>query len=101
MTETENDKQLKQIKEYCEQGWPKDKSKCKENVKKFYKMSGEIYLEDGILLYNDRIIVPNSIKKKMLDQLQETHLGIVKSKKRAMKLLYWPGINTTQTLKIS
>lgn len=46
-----------------------------------------------MLFLEDRIIIPQSMKKEMLELLHESHLGISKSKVRARKVMYWPGIN--------
>lgn len=88
--ETNNDPMLKQLKEYCLYGWPNHKSKCDEKVKSFYTNQHEIFLDDDILFYNERIMVPFSMKPNMLSQLHEPHFGITKTKKRAREALYWP-----------
>lgn len=45
-------------------------------------------------LYRDNsLIVPESLRKKMLNILHLCHLGITKTKLRAMNALYWPGIS--------
>lgn len=88
--ETKNDPILKKIKEYCLYGWPDHKSKCDENVKSYYTNQHEIFLDDDILFYNERIMVPFSMRPNMLKQLHEPHFGITKTKKRARDALYWP-----------
>lgn len=90
----ENDVVLKKVKEYCMNGWPTNKAKCDENVKFFYNKRNEIFVDDDILFLNDRIIVPVAMKKKMLEQLHESHFGIEKTKKKAKKALYWAGIDS-------
>ena len=56
-------------------------------------MRNEIMLDDDILFWNERIIVPITMRIKMLKQLHEPHFGITKTKKRAQNSLYWPGID--------
>lgn len=92
--EIEKDLILKKIKEYCLNDWPSNKAKCDENTKFFFKHRNEIFLDDDILFLNDRIMVPMAMKRKMLSQLHESHFGIVKTKKRAKKALYWANMDS-------
>lgn len=91
--ETESDDQLKKVKQYCKAGWPNDKSKCNTDVKMFYKLRNEIVLEDDLLFYNERLIVPKSMRQQMLKALHESHFGMVKTKRRARDTIYWPRID--------
>ena len=88
--ETEKDPVLKKIKEYALNGWPNHKSKCDENLKSYYTNRNDIFIDDDILFYEERIMVPFSMIPNMLSQLHEPHFGITKTKKRARDALYWP-----------
>ena len=39
------------------------------------------------------MIVPERLRTEMLQRIDESHLGIEKSKRRARDILYWPNIN--------
>lgn len=91
--ETASDAVLSNLKKYCLDGWPKNKSKCFDNVKFFFKMRNEIMIDDDILFWNERIIVPTSMRLRMLKKLHEVHFGVTKTKKRAHDTMYWPGID--------
>ena len=47
-----------------------------------------------MILKGDRIVVPKSLRKGMLNQIHQGHLGEVKCKARARGSVYWPGIST-------
>lgn len=98
--ETEHDQNLKILKTYCMNGWPDDKTKCHETLKYYYKIKNEIFLEEEILFYNERIIVPLSMRKAILNQLHESHFGITKTIKRAKEIVYWPNLNNDIIEKI-
>merc|ERR1712015_61544 len=51
--------------------------------------------EDSILLYNlDRICVPASCQKGVMEAIHLPHLGVVRSKAAARQRYYWAGMNS-------
>ena len=48
---------------------------------------------DRILFKGDRVIVPSNMRKKVLDTIHQSHLGIVRCKQLARDVVFWPGIN--------
>lgn len=91
--ETENDELLREIKKFCKSGWPNHQSKCPAPLKYYYKLRNDILLDDDILFFGERVIIPKSMRKFMLDKLHEPHFGITKTRLRAQELVFWPCIN--------
>ena len=52
-----------------------------------------ISLENDLLWYNNRIIVPRAMRSKILQLLHVGHSGIVKTMELARNYYYWPGMN--------
>ena len=50
---------------------------------------------NGLLLRNERIIVPTTMHQEMRTKIHAGHLGIEKS--RAREVLFWPGMSTKIT----
>ena len=48
---------------------------------------------DGIILKGRHIIIPNSLRQQVLDQLHTNHMGIEKMKLLTHKCVYWYSIN--------
>ena len=48
--------------------------------------------EDGIVLLGSRVIVPESLRGNILQQIHERHFGIKKCKLRAKSCVYWPNM---------
>lgn len=92
--ETIADSTLKVLLKYAQEGWPNDRSKVIEQAKFYFKMRNDILVENGIVYFNDRIVVPMSLRKEMIKILHESHQGISKTKKRAQEIFYWPGLNS-------
>ncbi len=50
-------------------------------------------VEQLVLLDSKRIVVPHPARKAVLAAMHKSHCGIVKTKKLAAQLFYWPGMN--------
>ena len=90
--ETNKDSELKLLVDYYNKGWPTDKTKVPDSVKCYYKLRGEIYVSQGLVFYEDRLIVPKSLRQKALADLHEGHMGMTKTLKLAKESLYWPSM---------
>ena len=90
--ETEKDEIFKKMKEYCRYGWPNSKEKCPEQLRYLFKMRNDILLDDEILFYKDRIMIPKTMRKMILTKLHGPHFGIKKTMKRAQNSVFWPNI---------
>ena len=52
-----------------------------------------ISLDNDLLWYNNRIIVPRAMRSKILQLLHVGHSGIAKTQELARYYYYWPGMN--------
>ena len=91
---TADDPSLKELKETIKSGWPETKSQTPANIQIYWNVRDELSEVKGVLLKNDRIIVPSSMRKEMLQRIHQGHMWIEKSKRRARDVLYWPGMNS-------
>ena len=57
-------------------------------------MSGANYhLDDDLIVFGCRLLVPSKMRQQVLHQLHESHQGSVRTKPRARIVVYWPGID--------
>lgn len=47
---------------------------------------------DGVLLYKDRIVIPQSLQENILATLHSAHQGVTAMTSRAASSIFWPGI---------
>ena len=92
--ETAKDQTLQLLTRQVVQGWPDSIKKFESVIRPYWSMRDDISVEHGILLLGSRIIVPESLRGNILQQIHEGHLGIEKCKLRAKSCVYWPKIYT-------
>ena len=90
--EQEKDEVCQLIKKYCKSGWPNSK-RVPEAVRKFYPVASELSEQEGLLLRNNRLVIPVSLQREVLDQLHAGHQGIKKCRERAKQAVWWPGLS--------
>ena len=98
---TANAQSLRELKETMKSGWPEKKSQTPASIRVYWDARDKLSELDSIILKGDRILVPPSMRKEMLDIIHQGHMGIEKSKRRARDVLYWPGINSQIIDKIA
>jgi hypothetical protein len=81
------------VKLFVEEGWPRTSKNLSPEVRPFYGMRDEIYLENDVLMMRHRIVVPKSlIQLNVLEEIHASHLGINKTKGIARSYICWPNI---------
>ncbi|KAF6212614.1 hypothetical protein GE061_013140 [Apolygus lucorum] len=89
---TSLDETLKRIMMFIMQGWPRT---LPLQVKPYAAVAHLISNEDGILLLQDKIIVPKDLRSLIMEEIHcDGHLGEEKCKAKARLRFYWPGMST-------
>ncbi|KAF7643185.1 hypothetical protein LDENG_00243930, partial [Lucifuga dentata] len=63
------------------------------DCQQYYNIRAELNVVNGLLLRENRIVIPQLLRPEMLKRLHEGHLSMEKCKRRARTAVYWPGIN--------
>ena len=66
---------------------------CPGSIPIYCQHQPNITEENGLLLYNGRLLIPSSLRLKILDELHAGHQGINKTRMRANQSVWWPGMS--------
>ena len=87
------DAEYQQLLTQIKEGFPANKTQLPGNIKPYFNIRDHLSEDDGLILYNERIVVPRNAKKDILQRLHRSHQGVERTKRRARQLLYWPRMN--------
>ena len=82
-------------------GFPKSKKDVPNALRQYWNSRYELSSVDGLLFRAQRLMVPHSWRKEMLDHIHESHQGMVKCKQGARDILFWPGMSSQIEDKVS
>ena len=89
---TDKDSDLCLVRKYIKIGFPMH---LKDSVLRSYKnKSNELSIIDNCILYKNRVVIPKSIREKVLIQLHAEHPGMSVMKSIARSLIWYPGLDT-------
>ena len=73
--------------------WSDERKHCPPECTDYWNFREELTVVDSIIFKGNRIVIPASIQKNMLQQIHKGHLGNEKCKRRARDVIYWPRVN--------
>ena len=88
----ESDPTCQQLLKYCQEGWPA-RHLIDPTTRPFWHARGSLTIGDGLLLYDQRMVVPPSLQAETLRKIHERHQGIVRCRLRSKTSVWWPGIS--------
>ena len=88
---TRSDPILSKVLRYTKRGWPLGKPR--QHLKPYYDRRLELSVEEDCILWGVRVVVPSKFQSRVLDELHDTHPGIVRMKAIARSYFWWPQID--------
>ena len=91
--ETNKDSELRTLSHVIMNGWPEKAQDLPKCTRTYWSMKDFLSVEDGVLMKGSRVMIPQSMRKEVLQRLHTSHQGIEKSCLRAQTCVYWRGID--------
>ena len=89
--ETQSDPVLKKALHFTVHGWPSSVSDTL--LQPYFLKRWELSATDDILLWNERVVIPTSVRHLLLNELHSEHTGSVRMKRIARRYFWWPRID--------
>ncbi|BHF83536.1 hypothetical protein SprV_0902667900 [Sparganum proliferum] len=87
---TSRDPLLSRVKRALQSGWP---SSTSSDFQPFFSRQNELSLQDGCILWGNRVVVPPQGRRAILRDLHNAHPGTVRIKPLTRSYVWWPKIN--------
>ena len=94
---TSHDPTLSTVKKFVLQGWLDTKD---PNIQPYYHRKTELSVQDGCLLWGNRVIIPPQGRKKVLEELHAAYYGIFRMKSLARSYMWWPNMDAEIEAKV-
>ena len=90
---TEQDHEYQQLLHYIRNGFPDHRSQLPDGCKRYWNIRSQLALDEDLIVYGCRLLIPVKMRSKVLTQLHESHQGSIRTKQRARLVVYWPGMD--------
>ena len=91
-SESSKDKQMCVLAQQVTAGFPSEKRDLPIEITQYWDCRHALTVVNGVVLCNDRIVVPVSLRERVLENLHSTHQGVSSMTSRALYTVFWPGI---------
>ena len=91
---TTSDQLMSHLLELIEEGFPDSRNNLHPELKQYFQFRDRLSTLDGVILYRDRIVIPPSLRAKVLSALHSAHQSVTQMTSRAETSVFWPGIST-------
>ena len=84
---------MTELKRHIMKGWPNSKDLCSQETARFWNIRAELSVADDFVLKGSKLVIPQKLRKEILNQIHIGHKGIEKCRRRACEVVYWPRLN--------
>lgn len=91
--ETDRDPVLSKVKDCVTHGWPR--KVADSNLRPYHNCRFQLSIENGVLMRGHKVVIPQSLREIICNELHSSHFGIIKMKAESRKRLWFPGIDST------
>ena len=89
---TNSDEVMVKLIEIIESGMPEFRHLLPTELRPYHQYRDSHYTVDGVVMYNERIVIPPSLCSDVLESLHAAHQGVSSMISRAEHSVFWTGI---------
>lgn len=86
---------VKDIQTHIQKVWPRYIHDVAGEIEVYFKFKSELLQED-LIVRNDRIVIPRSLRSIMLKKVHAAHGGIEATLKLTCENIFWPGMKPSK-----
>lgn len=90
--ETQSDPDLQVVIKHVLNGWPDKINKLDEKAKPYWTFREELGYSNGILVKGEKVVVPQKLKRMVMEKLHQGHFGVQRTLSRGRELVFWLGM---------
>ena len=87
---TKDDKDLMYIMGYIQNGWPLTRKSLPVDIQMYFTFREELSVQNGIIFKGERVVIPKSMRSKIIGLIHVSHTGVQGCLRRAREAVYWP-----------
>ena len=91
-TATENDPAMRALRQAVEVGQIDSSLNSDPTIGPLWQYRSGLYVAEGVLLYEDRVVVPPALRQQVLANLHAAHQGTSSMETSARAVVFWPGM---------
>ena len=89
--ETQTDANMRALLETVRQGFHEGTQNL-PHIAPYWRYRNALYESDGVVMYEDRVVIPPSLRQHILNVLHAAHQGTSSMEVRARAIVFWPGM---------
>ena len=82
---------LSVVLKYIREGWP---SKVTSDLQSYFNKLEDLSVQDGCVMWGNRVVIPFSLRDKLLHELHKEHVGSTRMKELARSFFWWPNLDS-------
>lgn len=90
--ETIKDASMCLLTKHIQGGFPTERGEMPAETVDYWESRRHLTVVNNIVMYQDRIVVPPSLRERVLSNLHSAHQGVSSMNSRARACIFWPGI---------
>ena len=94
---TSSDDSMLTLIDFIEEGFPARRDELSPELRPYFQFRDDLSCYDGVILYKDRVVIPPSLRDRVLQSLHSAHQGVSQMCARADSSFFWPGMTPAIT----